>query len=476
MNSNKYQISFHDPEGHVFEVDGRLIRGVSPKVGIRIKNFYSTQLALDLVKENWIPATWALTASEMPANFIENPDRDLVWFEHKKIHFISYAHEWVPEMLLAAAELTLDLAERLHAVGWDLKDASASNVVFNGTAPVFVDICSIIERRQDQPYWRPKGQFERHFILPLMAYIYRNLPPNHIHLSNSDGLNPLEISSLLGFKRWTNILGVKHCAIPVLLSKSIKSKTYNGLEVTDSKVNSIAQQWQLNSIKASLKIIKGKLRPHATNWHTYTRERCHYSSKSIFEKREKVSKWIGAVSPCTVLDLGANTGEFSILASKLATRVIALEKDLDSARLAYNFAKGEGSNIQVVLQDIGNPSPSLGWRNMEKKSLVHRISGEIDCVLALALLHHWLVTAGIPLNEILSSLAQWTKKHLIIEYIPPDDVMFQLLCTQRELNYGWLTKSEFELKVKEFFVIEEIFLLNHGGRILYLLCKKSINN
>jgi SAM-dependent methyltransferase len=471
MNINKYQISFHDPDGCIFEVDGRLIRGVLPEAGRRIHKFFSSQIALDLIKEKFIPNTWALTFSEVPACLIESLDKDLVWFEHKKIQFISYAHEWVPEMLLAAAELTLSLVQRLNAEGWDLKDASASNIVFNGTEPVFVDICSIIEQQQDKPYWRPRGQFERHFILPLIVYIRINLPSNHIHYSNSDGLDPLSASYLLGMKAWTCLLGIKHCVIPMLFSRAKNIGGLRNFAGSDKKINILAQQWQVKSIKKSLDVIKQKLRPLSTVWHSYTLDRDHYSKQSLFEKKEIVLGWITKLSPFTVLDLGANTGEFSILASKLATRVIAFEKDIDSARLIYINAKSKGLNIQVVLQDIGYPSPGIGWKNIEKKSLIQRITAEADCVLVLALLHHCLATSGIPLGEMLSMLSQWTRRNIIIEYIPPDDPKFKLLCLQRELDFRWLTKSEFELRIKEFFKIKDIFCLVDSGRTLYLLEK-----
>ncbi len=470
LNSSIHQISFHDPEGHVFEVEGRLLRRVSVGAANRLIKFLNSRLATDLIEEKLIPSTRVLSSEDLAdiGNGIDNVN--YVWFEHERIEFISYAYEWVPEMLLAAAELTLMLVKRLNAEGWDLKDASANNVVFAGVRPVFIDLCSIIEQN-NEPYWRPKGQFERHFILPLIAYIDRGVPPHHIHISNADGLDPVSITGLLGLKRWASRLGIKHCALPALLSKTKQSNRPQDLTRIDPIACAAAKKWQLRSIESSLTAIKRKLPKPTSAWHTYTSDREHYSTNSLVNKKEIVESWIKAASPRTVLDLGANTGEFSILASKTATRVLAFEKDLDAARLAYLNLKNTRSNCQIILQDLGNPSPAIGWNYQEKKSINQRISGAVDCVLALALMHHWLVTAGIPLEEILSKLAQWTSDIAIIEFIPPEDTMFALISAQRNVDFSWLDLDIFRHHLKSYFSLIQETQIKDSHRTLFL-CKR----
>jgi hypothetical protein len=469
LTSNINQISFHDPEGHVFELNGRLFRKISRVAANRLLGFLKTRLAYNLVKENWIPTTRRLSKKELvDIGVIE--DIDYVWFEHEKISFVSYAHEWVPEMLLAAAEFTLALARRLSAEGWDLKDASSNNVLFDGNRPVFVDLCSIVERK-NEPYWLPKGQFERHFILPLMAYIYRAQPPNQIHISNIDGLDPATLSTLLGLKKWTSKLGIKHCALPALLSKRKPSNRRKYLNMDDSIANIAIQNWHFKSLASSLADVKRKLPKPTSRWHTYTLEREHYEAESLDNKVEIVERWTKAASPNTVLDLGANTGEFSALAAKIAVRVLAFEKDIDAARLAYKNTIDKFPNCQVVLQDLGNPSPALGWRYKEKKSITQRLDSEVDCVFALALLHHCLVSAGLPLEEVLFQLSQWTKRFLIIEYIPPDDVMFASMCEQRDIDFSWLTLDTFRQRLTLYFSLIEEIKIKRSQRVLFYCTK-----
>ena len=70
----------------------------------------------------------------------------LVAFEHvgsreisaERLPFVTYPVDWCDAQLFAAAQLTLDLQREAIASGFDLKDASAWNVLFAGTRPVFL--------------------------------------------------------------------------------------------------------------------------------------------------------------------------------------------------------------------------------------------------------------------------------------------------------------------------------------------------
>lgn len=448
------QISFHDPDGVVFTVENRVLRRASQRAGLRLRRFLETPLAAALVQDGVLPATRELSPEES-ADFRPKHcvDDNCIWFEHDSVPFVSYAHEWIPEMLLDAAQLTVSLAKRLQVVGWDIKDASTNNIVFRGTCPVFVDLCSIVERRLDQPYWWPKGQFERHFILPLMAYVFRGLSPDKIHLSHLDGLDPANLYSLLGIEKWTTALALKHCTLPALLATKRLIRQSSISAIIDPQACTMAQSWQLRSLENSMAAISGRLPQPVSNWHSYTAERCHYTQQALDCKRKIVGIWLREYSPTTVLDIGANTGEFSVLAAANGARVYALEKDIDSARIAYASAKSSGADCQILLQDIGSPSPAMGWRQAEKKSLGQRIEGNIDCILALALIHHWLISAAIPLDEIVAQLALWTRRYLIIEYVAPEDSMFQMLCRQRQVDYSWLNEAVFRERLQAAFSI-----------------------
>ena len=54
-----------------------------------------------------------------------------------------------------------------------------------------------------------------------------------------------------------------------------------------------------------------------------------------------------------------------------------------------------------------------------------------DCVLALALLHHLLVSANLSLTSVRDLLHALTRRDLVLEFVPPDDDMFQRLLKYR---------------------------------------------
>src|SRR5262249_24308222 len=113
--------------------------------------------------------------------------------EHERIEFPSYPYEWPPEMLHAAATLTLELARTLLADGLGLKDATPYNVLFRGPDPVFIDVLSFERREAGDATWLPYAQFVRTFLLPLLANRAFGLGLDQILTTRRDGLEPEEL-------------------------------------------------------------------------------------------------------------------------------------------------------------------------------------------------------------------------------------------------------------------------------------------
>jgi hypothetical protein len=119
-------------------------------------------------------------------------------FEHDRIPFPSFPYEWAPEMLHAAAMLTLDLALDLLPEALGLKDATPYNVLFRGPHPVFVDILSLERRDPADPTWLPYAQFVRTFLLPLAANRHFGLALDQLLFTRRDGLEPEGVYRWLG--------------------------------------------------------------------------------------------------------------------------------------------------------------------------------------------------------------------------------------------------------------------------------------
>src|SRR5208283_2236461 len=128
---------------------------------------------------------------ELPPVFHAQPGGAV--FEHERIPFPSYPHEWPPEMLWAAGRLTLELAQAALADGFGLKDATPHNVLFRGSEPVFIDALSFERRNPGDPLWKPCAQFIRSFLLPLLANRRWGIPLADVFTTHRDGLEPEEI-------------------------------------------------------------------------------------------------------------------------------------------------------------------------------------------------------------------------------------------------------------------------------------------
>jgi hypothetical protein len=129
------------------------------------------------------------------------------------------------------------------------------------------------------------------------------------------------------------------------------------------------------------------------------------------------------------------------------------------------------AGILPLCIDITNPSPALGFRHRERKSFESR--ADFDGVMAMALIHHLLVAARIPLSEIRDMLAALTRKWLIVEFVDPKDSMFQRLLVTRENLYEDLTSANFENVFSQQFEIVKRQPILNGCRIIYLMRKRT---
>lgn len=89
-------------------------------------------------------------------------------------------------------------------------------------------------------------------------------------------------------------------------------------------------------------------------------------------------------------------------------------------------------------------------------------------MLMLAVLHHLVVTDGIPLAEVVDLAAELTRDRLLIEYVGPTDPMFRTIARGRDHLHAHLTVELFEAACrKRFRVLDSTEL--RSGRRLYLM-------
>jgi SAM-dependent methyltransferase len=476
--------SFRDPAGCCCVFEGRVLRFVAAEALSEFECFLQTDFARKFIAAKKLVSSRQLDESET-LKLQEAPEFKAIFaaqkigavFEHEKIPFVSYPHEWPPEMLWAAGKLTLELAQAALADGFGLKDATPGNILFRGSEPVFVDALSFARRDPHDPIWKPTAQFVRTFLLPLLANKKWNLQMAEIFTTRRDGLEPEAIYKFCGARQIFLPQMLSLVSIPVWLSRRANPDNEKIYQTALLK-NAEKAQFILESLFQRLGRQLDSLKPAAqknSTWSGYM-DTHSYDDPAFTAKEKFVREALQEFKPARVLDAGANTGHFSALAARVGAEVVAADLDPVCAGAVWRRAREEKLNILPLAVDLARPSPALGWRNNESASFLGRAAGAFDGVLMLALIHHLLVTERIPLEEIVRLAAQLTNQLLVIEFIEPTDAMFRRLTRGRESLHAALTAPVFEHACAEHFEIVRSLALPGTQRRIYCLKRKGGGN
>ena len=171
------------------------------------------------------------------------------------------------------------------------------------------------------------------------------------------------------------------------------------------------------------------------------------------------------------MDIGCNTGQFSLLAAEYGANVLAIDQDMPSLDRLYLRAREQQSNVLPLRVDISNPSPGIGWNNKERAAFLDRSSG-FDCVFSLAVVHHVVVAKGIPISEVVKLSHNLTSRYLVVELVDYLDSMFQSLVRGRDSLYTELTLENQERDFTQIFTVLRSLRLPEMTRTLHLMEKK----
>jgi SAM-dependent methyltransferase len=442
-----------------------VLRVVDETASAELAHFLSSRLAQTLLKEG------ALVATEpVSPNAVRDCPAGATVYEHERIPFVAYPYEWPSEMLHAAGQLTLDIAERSVQDGFGLKDASPYNILFRGPNPVFVDVLSFERRKPDDSTWLPYAQFTRNFSLPLLASKHLGMSPVSVFRTRRDGIRPREIYTWMGpFMRFRPGI-LSSVTVPVWLSRFESERLYSPRSMPESQA-----RYVLKSLFRRLRKNLAKVEPRdcESQWSEYGNAPPSYTEQQLSTKRRFVQRALDRLRPSDVLDVGCNTGTFSLLAADQGASVVAIDADPVVVGRLWREARSRKVNILPLVVDIAWPSPALGWNNRENASFLDRARGSFDVVLMLALIHHLLVSERVPLEQIVSAAAELTRAHAIIEYVGPADPMFHRLARGRDHLHAGLDPAAFENVCRKHFEIVESEQLPACDRILYLLRRRN---
>jgi hypothetical protein len=423
--------SFRDPESWIFNSGDQIIR--------RIPDSLAELLARPEVVSYLqceISAGRLVAASRIPEAAAIDLGVDVSargqYLTHPRLAFVSYPYEWSASMLADAARLTLDLQCGLVPLGLELKDATAFNVLFSKGAPLFVDWGSFRNQfRLDS--WYALGQFHRMFLYPILLRATRGWTPAQYFSVNLDGVgldtviresNKIRLATSPTL--WLDVL------LPWLFEKyhNRNSKRISQIK-SDAKIDPSFHVANLRRLSRLISRLERRFSDSST-WGDYSIN-CHYESSAELVKENTVERFLQQAAPATVVDLGCNSGKYSRIAASIGARVIAADGDEGAISRLHSSLRDSPADICPVVIDFSNPSPALGWCNLERKAFIQR--GSSDCAVALALVHHLRVACNWPISHIVEFLSQFGRKHIIVEFVPRDDPMFQKITRLRDESY-----------------------------------------
>jgi len=452
--------SFRDPSGFVFVDSGTLYRQVNRSYRGHYEALIASGLYRDLVERG------LLVPHEEAAIGLALSDEAYKVIRPQPVPFVSYPYEWCFGQLKAAALATLELQRIALSKSMTLKDASAYNVQFIGTRPVFIDTLSF-ERYEEGAPWAAYRQFCQHFLAPLALMAYRDVRLGQLLRANIDGV-PLDLAARLLPAR-------SMACLPILLhihlharSKPVQAPSRPRDKASHRPISARAMMALIDSLRQGIESLRW--RPEESIWREYYRD-LSYSDAEVARKKSLVSEFLDLAGRDTVWDLGANTGVYSRIAASRGIYTVCSDFDPACIELSYlDACRNDERNLLPLILDLVNPSPSLGWNHAERSSLVER--GPADTVLMLALVHHLVIANNVPFGH-LAGFAARVCRNLIVEFVPKRDPMVERLLASRRDVFPEYEQGAFEAAFERRFTIRRRDAVTATGRMLYLMTSKK---
>jgi SAM-dependent methyltransferase len=484
-----------DDIGETFVSDGRVLRGIYPGKAAGVRTLLETCVEHDLFSAGIIPTreTDAATHAELGYEMM---------LEHARVPFVTFPHEWPASMLHAAAKFHVKLFQRLGEHGLTLKDWHPNNILFDGTEPVFVDFTSIIPAT-DLPkqgylaggkapggfgswdeysialYRMYKLTYEPYFGLPLVMMQQGRHAEARERLV-ATALNATESGMLRG---------------EVFAGRTASRAAYElndlRLRMTLNERGPVKTRF-FTHLSRMLDGMKVAVKGSAYSSYYEDKKEAFASEPSIdwTNKQNVVHDALVRFEPATVLDIGSNTGWFSLLAAKLGSKVVGV--DLDEACIDALFAAAKREKLSVVplVANLMVPPPDIFAKTFEHEPSLSKIGGDkplypspekrLQCemVMALAIVHHLALGQGHSFERIAATLSGLASKYLCVEFVQRDDKMvvddpgFFPAMTKSPSSFDWYHVDGFVAALKRHF--DEIEVLpSYPSTRLMLLCSKS---
>lgn len=454
------QGSFRDPSGRIVLHDARVFRAVFPMGNAQLSAAQQAGVLDELAGKGYLLPALAVNDAQTQAALHQLAPNAQTWLEHPRLPFVSYPYEWCFSALKAAALLHLDLHIELLSKGFTLSDATAYNVQFQGTKPVFIDHLSIIPY-EDGALWEGQRQFGMQFLNPLFLWAKKGITPHAWYRGSVEGIEPEELVKLLGWRDRLSFTVLAHIVGPAAYARKRVQAGLDG----GSRRQTALRKSHLEAMLKSLRdyIASLSLRTEKTVWDDYA-DHNSYDATRRSAKHEFVAQAVADVAPDLLFDIGCNSGDFSQTALDAGARnIIGFDFDFGALERAFSRFSQSQAPITPLWLDATNPSPAQGWANAERQSMQQR--ARADMVLALAVIHHLAIARNVPLDMAVDWLMSLGASG-VIEFPSKADPMVQQLLRHRPDIFPDYTEEAFLQYVGQRGQITRQERLGEDGRLI----------
>ena len=449
------QGSFRDPGSRVFLDEGQVLRAVYQRSAADYEAFRDGGLLQRLIEQKQLVESEEVDIALVPGN-----QAATYLLRHPRLPFVSYPYEWPFSLLKKAALFQLDILLSALDRNFTLSDATAYNVQFVGTRPIFIDHLSFRPYRQGE-IWAAHRQFCMQFLNPILLWSRFGVAPNAWFRGNLEGIEPEQLAPLL---RWRDRLSWTALA-HVILQGSFQQRANSGKGREVAARETRLSKDSFKSLLSGLRNFIEKAQPPAkrTVWDQYAGDNS-YANAEAEAKRRFVDKLVSATKPELLFDLGCNSGDYSVAALKAGAKyAVGFDFDFGALERAVQRADRDKLPFLPLWLDATNPSPDQGWGQKERKGFGERVKG--DAVLALAFIHHLAIARNIPLPMVLDWILSIAPAG-VLEFPPKSDPMVQRLLANREDIFPDYEEQHFLHLLEQRARIVDREHLSDGGRLL----------
>lgn len=447
--------SFRDPGSRVFERDGRIFRAIWERSAPAYEQLRNSGLLADLIERGML-----VSSEEVDPQSVAIEPAPTYVLEHARLPFLSYPYEWPFALLKRAALFHIDLQLAALERGFTMSDATAYNVQFVGTKPVFIDHLSF------RPYvagevWAGHRQFCMQFLNPLILWSKKGISPAPWYRGSLEGISPEDLSQLLGWKDNLSFTVLTHVSGQAALQRRAIKADASIAPGKQPKLSQTAFRGILEGLRSYIAKLKNPAK--ASVWGDYA-DHNSYAAEDALIKREFIAKMAATVKPDQLFDIGCNSGDYSVAALEGGAKsVVGFDFDYGALDAAVNRADTHKLPFLPVWLDAANPSPSQGWAQAERGGFGQRASA--GALVALAFVHHIAIGRNVPLDMTIDWLISLAPAG-IIEFPPKSDPMVQRLLSNREDIFPDYDEEHFLKAIESRAKIVERRHITEGGRLL----------